>query len=117
MEDDPVLGRDELRRGTVEVLEIDVGRAAVAVEQLGARHAKWRLELDDGPNATLLGSDALEPELDWPDPAYGHALQAPSVWAGEVDKSASGHPRGQAVARLVVDQLPAALAYRGVLAK
>ena len=112
-----VLRLDELAGGAVEVGEVDVVGAAVAVEQLRARHAERDLELDHRLDPAAHRGDAVERHVGRVDAAERDRRELPPVRAGEVDEPARGHAGRQAVARLLVDQLPAALADRRVRAQ
>ena len=93
MEDGNVLGHRHALGGGVEAREVDVERAAVAVVQLGARHAEVGPQLDQGKDAALDRRDLV-------DRAGAGALGAaevrgrvgPPLGSGEVGELADGEP-------------------------
>ena len=108
VEDGDVLGdRDPLRR-LVEPLEVGVEGAPVVVGQLGARDRELGSQLDQGQDPAPRGADPVGGRrVDLVAAAEVGGGVLPAVRPGEVDQAARGERRPQALARLVVEKLPA----------
>ena len=117
MEDGLVLGDRNLASGAIEWLEVGVGSTAVVVAQLRARDRELGTDLDEREHppperrhtVAGRGSDRL-------DAAEVGRRVVPPVGPGELDQLARRQRGGEAFARLVVEQLPVAIANRRVWA-
>ena len=118
MEDGRVLRVDDPLRRRVERLEVDVLRAPVARAQLLARDLKARAQLDQRQHDAAVRLDAfLLADVRALDAPEVRRRELPAVRAREVDEPAGREPRQQALARLLVDQLPARIRDRRVSAQ
>ena len=118
MEDGGVLGAGDTPGRLIECFQVDVLGTTLGVVELRASHGEPRAQLDQGEDPPLPGVDAL---LRYAGKLVRSTEVArgvlPAVWAGEVDELPGGEGGRQALARLGVEELPARLGDRCVLAE
>lgn len=115
MQDGDVLGLRDAGGRLVEFGEIEVGGAAVGVEQLLARHLERRPELHQREDVALAGGEAFDRHaVDRGGPPEVAGRVVPPEGTREVDQLASGQRRNQPLPALLVDLLPCHLGDRRV---
>src|SRR6201999_2505242 len=117
VEDGAVLGDRDLVGGKVERLEVDVDRAAIVVAHLRPRDGEVDPHLDQRQDAALQRLDALLADLDRVDPPEVRRRVLPALRPDEVDQPACRQRPREAIARLIVEQLPVRIGQRRVAAQ
>ena len=110
VEDGRVLGQRDAPHRLVEIVEVDVDRTALEVDQLVARHLEVGAQLDERQHAPLLRLDAVAGRRgEARDAAEVRGRVVEAERPGEVDELARAERRHEVLARLLVEHLPGPL--------